>query len=95
MHGTLLLMCVFVCRGDWSFHGLQETKQRERFYVLSDDITHLGALKHVLPAHNPQETHPVKSQMMSEQIKWQHASFGVPYFGLCMTKREREGREKR
>ena len=87
-------VCVFVCRGDWSLDRPQETRQRERFYVLSDDITHLGALKHALPAHNPQKTHPVKSQMMSEQIKRQHASFRVPYFGLCMTKREGEGKRK-
>lgn len=89
-------MCAwaFVCRGDWYFDRLQETRQRERFYVLSDDITHLRALKHTLPAHDPQETHLVKFQMMSEQIKWQHASLGVPYFRLCMTKREGKEREK-
>lgn len=78
----LLLMCAKGIAGNRGFI----------LYVLSDDITHLRALKpRCQLAYNPEKKHPVKSKMMSEQIKWQHASLEI----LCLTYEEEREAEYR
>ena len=84
-----------MCRRDWSFDSLQETRRcRRSSYVLSDDITHLRALKHTLSARSLVPHRNTSSRILDDVRTYSAATLGGPNFRRQRHMRRKEKRTK-